>query len=35
MFLLLFWIIVLTLTLLMFSRKGKKTDTLHPEIKGD
>jgi hypothetical protein len=34
-FVLLFWIIVLTLALLLFSRKGKKGTGLHPESRGD
>jgi hypothetical protein len=33
-FLLLFWIVVMTLSLLVFSKKGKKPTVLHPAIKG-
>jgi hypothetical protein len=33
-FLLLFWIVVMTLALFVFSKKGKKPTALHPAIKG-
>jgi len=34
-FVLLFWIIALTFSLLIFSRKGERKTGLHPETKGD
>jgi cell division protein FtsL len=33
-FILLFWIVVMALALLVFSKNGKKPTALHPAIKG-
>jgi len=35
LFLLLIWIIFLTVALLLFTKKGKKGTSLRPETKGD